>query len=80
MRHIRKCQSELNKAGPQCPEGQEIISEIQLTADLMMSAARIGRSLVSVGRNPNAGLTGYAVVNLGVANLPAVQKTDLANR
>ena len=80
MRHVRKCQTELNKATPQCPEGPEIIAELQLSADLMMSAARIGRTLVGVGKNPSSGLTGLAVINLGVANLPSVQKTDLANR
>lgn len=80
MRHVRKCQTELNKATPHCPEGPEMVSELQLTCDLMMSAARIGRLLVSVGKNPSAGLTGLPVINLGVANLPTVQKTDLANR
>jgi hypothetical protein len=32
------------------------------------------------GKNPNAGHAGYAIVNLGVHNLPATVKTDLANR
>ena len=80
MRHIRKCQGELNKANPQCPDALEVLTELQLSADIMMSACRIGRALVLVGRNPNSSAAGYAVINLGVTNLPLTQKTDLANR
>lgn len=40
---------------------------------------RIGRALVMVGRNPG-NQAGFAVINLGIANLPATSKTDLANK
>ncbi|CAH1790961.1 unnamed protein product [Owenia fusiformis] len=79
MRHIRKCQSELNKADLQHVHDKHIVSELQLTADLMLLACRIGRSLVHIGKRPS-GDAGCAVINLGVANLPATTKTDLANR
>ena len=41
MRHIRKCQSELLKAQLLCAEGSDIVTELQLTADLMLSACRL---------------------------------------
>ncbi len=40
MRHIRKCQSELSKARLSCVDGAAILAEVQLTADLMLSACR----------------------------------------
>lgn len=47
--------------------------------DMMILAARIGRAMVTAGRNPDPH-GGLRVVNLGVTNLSATGKTDLANR
>ncbi|KAL5009145.1 hypothetical protein ScPMuIL_014726 [Solemya velum] len=79
VRHVRKCQSELTSATLQCKQGEQIVSELSLTCDLLIFAARLGRALVLAGRNPG-GHTGYAVVNLGITNLQATTKTDLANK
>ncbi|XP_064621643.1 uncharacterized protein LOC135484263 isoform X2 [Lineus longissimus] len=82
MRHIRKCQSEVQKAKLKCAQSEHIISEVQLTADLMLFACRVGRSLANIGRNPGAAAdaAGLAVINVGIANLLPTTKTDLANR
>ncbi|XP_046749548.1 uncharacterized protein LOC124413185 [Diprion similis] len=55
------------------------IQELQLTADLMLTACRIGRTLIGVGVNPNSNM-GLAVINLGVSNLPPTFRTDIANK
>ncbi|XP_064600438.1 uncharacterized protein LOC135466719 [Liolophura sinensis] len=79
IRHIKRCQVELSNAELYCYNHKEIVTELQLTSDLMLCAVRIGRALVMVGRNPG-NQTGFAVINLGIANLPATSKTDLANK
>lgn len=78
-RHVRKCQTELKTAEIHCRQGANILSELQHTCDLMLLAVKIGRALVTFGRNPN-GQAGCDIVNCGVANLSATVKTDLANR
>ncbi|KAL4238827.1 hypothetical protein ACF0H5_003534 [Mactra antiquata] len=78
-RHVRKCQTELKSVELKCSQSDSIVSELQLTCDLMLLAVKIGRALVVSGRNPS-GQTGCDVVNLGVTNLPPTVKTDLANR
>ena len=40
MRHLRKCQKELTEAQPQCDDGPQIVAELHLTIDLMMSACK----------------------------------------
>ncbi|KAL2715083.1 Tankyrase-1 [Vespula squamosa] len=55
------------------------IQELQLTADLMLTACKIGRTLIVVGINPNSNM-GLAVINLGVCNLPPTFRTDIANK
>lgn len=55
------------------------IQELQLTADLMLTACKIGRTLIGVGVNPNSNM-GLAVINLGVCNLPPTFRTDIANK
>ncbi|XP_033324995.1 uncharacterized protein LOC117219738 [Megalopta genalis] len=55
------------------------LQELQLTADLMLTACRIGRTLIGVGVNPNSNM-GLAVINLGVCNLPPTFRTDIANK
>ncbi|CAL7951857.1 unnamed protein product [Xylocopa violacea] len=55
------------------------IQELQLTADLMLTACKIGRTLIGVGVNPNSNM-GLAVINLGICNLPPTFRTDVANK
>ncbi|CAL1681579.1 unnamed protein product [Lasius platythorax] len=55
------------------------IQELQLTSDLMLTACKIGRTLIGVGVNPNSNM-GLAVINLGVCNLPPTFRTDIANK
>lgn len=78
-RHVRKCQNELKTAELKCTQGASIVAELQHTCDLMLLAVKIGRALVVSGRNPST-QAGCSVVNLGIANLAATVKTDLANR
>lgn len=62
-----------------CRMGEMVIQEIALSIDLMLTACKIGRCLVSVGINPNSNM-GLAVINLGVCNLPPTFRTDIANK
>ncbi|XP_060562168.1 uncharacterized protein LOC132721814 [Ruditapes philippinarum] len=78
-RHVRKCQNELKAAELKCTQGSSIVTELQLTCDLMLLSVKIGRALVVSGRNPSS-QAGCSVVNLGISNLPPTVKTDLANR
>ncbi|XP_043476620.1 uncharacterized protein LOC122507780 [Leptopilina heterotoma] len=55
------------------------MQELQLTADLMLTACKIGRTLIGVGVNPNSNM-GLAVINLGISNLPPTFRTDVANK
>ncbi|CAG2189907.1 unnamed protein product [Mytilus edulis] len=80
VRHLKKCQQEVLKINLTCKDSEHIKKELSLTCDLMIFSARICKSLLLAGKNPMAGHAGYAVVNLGVSNLPATVKTDLANR
>lgn len=59
--------------------GSMEMQELQLTADLMLTACKIGRTLIGVGVNPNSNM-GLAVINLGVCNLPPTFRTDIANK
>ncbi|XP_048734927.2 uncharacterized protein LOC125650577 [Ostrea edulis] len=79
VRHIRKCQQELSNADPQCQERGELMSELNLACEFMLLATRICRSLLITGKNPS-GSSGYAAINLGINNLTATVKTDIANR
>lgn len=56
-----------------------VIQETLLSADLMLTACRIGRALLTIGVNPNSNM-GLAVINLGVQNLPPTFRTDIANK
>lgn len=40
MRHIRKCVSELTKSMLACEQAIEVQAELQLAADLMISACK----------------------------------------
>ncbi|KAL0266782.1 UNVERIFIED_CONTAM: hypothetical protein PYX00_009235 [Menopon gallinae] len=76
---IKKYQKELLKAKLNCSFGDMVIQETLLSADLMLTACRIGRALLSLGVNPNSNM-GLAVINLGVHNLPPTFRTDIANK
>ncbi|XP_071527220.1 uncharacterized protein [Panulirus ornatus] len=56
-----------------------VILELHLAMDMILTACRLGRSLVSLGTNPRSNM-GLAVVNPGVGNLPPTLRTDLANK
>ncbi|XP_023240246.1 uncharacterized protein LOC111638724 [Centruroides sculpturatus] len=79
IRHVKYCQRELQKSKAKCHQNGEIISEIQLATELMLFACRIGKLLISIGRNPNETM-GLAVINVGLVNLPPTSRTDLANK
>ncbi|KAL3874032.1 hypothetical protein ACJMK2_037101 [Sinanodonta woodiana] len=79
IRHMKKCQTELKDSDMKCVQHKEIQAELNFTCDLMMLSAKIGRLLAISGRNPG-GQAGLNVVNLGIANLPATMKTDVANK
>ncbi|XP_046665376.1 uncharacterized protein LOC124357531 isoform X2 [Homalodisca vitripennis] len=76
-KHIKRSQACLMKARPECSE--MVLQELSLTTDLMLTACKIGRSLVAAGMNPNSNM-GLAVINLGVCNLPPTFRTDIANK
>ncbi|XP_069671476.1 uncharacterized protein [Periplaneta americana] len=76
---VKKCQNNLFRAKVQCLFGEMLVQELQLAADLMLTACRIGRTLIGVGANPNSNM-GLAVINLGVCNLPPTFRTDIANK
>ncbi|XP_021936074.1 uncharacterized protein LOC110837829 isoform X2 [Zootermopsis nevadensis] len=78
-KHIKRCQNNLFRAKLRCLFGEMVIQELQLAADLMLTACRIGRTLIGVGTNPNSNM-GLAVINLGVCNLPPTFRTDIANK
>ncbi|XP_054264092.1 uncharacterized protein LOC128987330 isoform X1 [Macrosteles quadrilineatus] len=76
-KHIKRSQTCLMKARPDCSE--TVLQELNLTVDLMLTACKIGRSLVAAGVNPNSNM-GLAVINLGVCHLPPTFRTDVANK
>lgn len=89
MRHVRRAVREGDNAGVQgisqasaaspWPLSTLMVLELHLSMDMIITACRLGRSLVSVGTNPRSNM-GVAVVNPGVGNLPPTLRTDLANK
>ncbi|XP_037782496.1 uncharacterized protein LOC119578901 isoform X1 [Penaeus monodon] len=61
------------------PMSTLVTLELHLAMDMILTACRLGRALVSVGTNPRSNM-GVAVVNPGVGNLPPTIRTDLANK
>ncbi|KAK7077572.1 hypothetical protein SK128_012479 [Halocaridina rubra] len=61
------------------PLASLVTLELHLAMDMILTACRLGRALVTVGTNPRSNM-GVAVVNPGVANLPPTIRTDLANK
>lgn len=80
VRHLKKYELLLQKAKPQCFQNGEIVAELRLAMDLLIFTFKLGRVLVSVGRKPNQSSCGLDIINIGIGNLPAVSRTDLANR
>lgn len=80
-RHIKKCQMALDKSPKDRADNAAVITELQLTMELMSLACKIGKSLVLAGRKPGSQASaGFSVVNFGINNLTATTRTDLANR
>ncbi|XP_037082579.1 uncharacterized protein LOC119103239 [Pollicipes pollicipes] len=79
MKRVRHCLNTLPSARPAHPEGDSLVREVHLTAELMVTAVRICRALVSVGTNPHSNI-GFSVINVGVANLAPTFCTDTANK
>ncbi|XP_043220663.1 uncharacterized protein LOC122381028 isoform X4 [Amphibalanus amphitrite] len=79
LKRVRHTLNSVPSARPGHPEGDKLVREVHLTAELMATAARIGRALISLGTNPHSNL-GYSVINLGVANLAPTFCTDTANK
>ncbi|XP_039293769.1 uncharacterized protein LOC111057243 [Nilaparvata lugens] len=78
-KHIKRSQSCLLRAKLCCNMSDMVVQEMGLSIDLMLTACKIGRCLVSIGVNPNSNM-GLAVINLGVSNLPPTFRTDIANK
>lgn len=78
-KHIKRSQSCILRAKLNCRMVEMVIQEISLSIDLMLTACKIGRCLVSIGINPNSNM-GLAVINLGISNLPPTFRTDIANK
>ncbi|XP_023247490.1 uncharacterized protein LOC106645899, partial [Copidosoma floridanum] len=78
-KQIKRVSHALYEANPTSKFASMEIQELQLTADLMLTACKIGRTLIGVGINPNSNM-GLAVINLGINNLPPTFRTDIANK
>ncbi|KAH0951694.1 hypothetical protein HN011_012504 [Eciton burchellii] len=78
-KQIKRISHSLYEANLSSKFGSMEIQELQLTSDLMLTACKIGRTLIGVGVNPNSNM-GLAVINLGVCNLPPTFRTDIANK
>ncbi|CAG7716281.1 unnamed protein product [Allacma fusca] len=79
IRSIKKCQTSLLLEAKLPREDNPVFDELCLTMELMLLACRIGRSLLAAGMNPRSNM-GLTVVNLGISNLEARIRTDIANK
>ncbi|XP_011505439.1 PREDICTED: uncharacterized protein LOC105368183 isoform X2 [Ceratosolen solmsi marchali] len=78
-KQIKRVSHALYEANPTSKFAFMEIQELQLAADLILTACKIGKTLIGVGINPNSNM-GLAVINLGVNNLPPTFRTDIANK
>lgn len=62
-----------------CYKKDLILKQVQIAHDSALASCRLCKSLISAGRKPSSS-SGCSVVNLGISNLTATAKTDLANR
>ncbi|CAD5111452.1 DgyrCDS761 [Dimorphilus gyrociliatus] len=79
FKKLRASESNLQTCQLHCYKQELILQQAQISHDSVLAACRLCRSLISAGRKPSSG-TGCSVVNVGVSNLTATTKTDLANR
>ncbi|XP_071478511.1 uncharacterized protein [Diadema antillarum] len=79
MRRLRKSQTSLS-AVDKIKLDRRVYIQVHLTLDVMMWACKLVRSLVIAGKKPNAAQSGFNLINVGLANLPATSKTDIANK
>lgn len=90
---IRKSQAQLLRSTSSAASSdsrlEAIRHELQLSSDLLLLAARIGRALISSSANSavNNGMASgdkktkaATITNCGIANLQPTLKTDIANR
>ncbi len=94
MQQIKKAQSHLAKSKPDRTRGKPEIrteslrQEVQLTSELLLLAAKVGRALMVAGANPGGSpsqhhvktKSGLSTINVGVANLAPTFRTDIANK
>jgi hypothetical protein len=80
VRVLQKSQS-VSQEEPSTEQPNNYLREAILINDLIQILVKLGRAMCASGRNPvtENGL-GLSTVNLGVNNLPATVKTDLANK
>ncbi|XP_048586466.1 uncharacterized protein LOC5504174 [Nematostella vectensis] len=71
-RHIRQCQNTIMTAELKCAHGLDILKELDTTADLILFACRICRTML-LAQKQNTEVK-------SVRDLPAINRTDLANR
>lgn len=73
---MKKAQNILLKCKPaKSVRAQSLTQEMFLATELLILAARIGRSLFANGTNSKTD-----VINVGVANLPPTFRSDIANK
>ncbi|XP_070578934.1 uncharacterized protein [Ptychodera flava] len=77
--HARRCQNLLSKA-VKTTHNSLVLAELQVTTDLLLLTCKILRSLVLAGQNPVKSGTGLPVINVGLSNLSATTRTDIANK
>nr|XP_006823757.1 PREDICTED: uncharacterized protein LOC102810406 [Saccoglossus kowalevskii] len=77
--HARRCQNVLSKA-VKTTHNSLLLSELQVTTDLLLLTSKVGKALVLSGLNPNKSGAGYPVINVGLSNLSATSRTDIANK
>ncbi|XP_077999420.1 uncharacterized protein LOC144452238 [Glandiceps talaboti] len=77
--HARRCQNLLGKA-VKTTYNSIVLAELQVTTDLLLLMCKVVRALVIAGQNPDKSNTGLPVINVGLANLSATTRTDIANK
>ncbi len=95
MQQIKKAQSHLVKSKPNHKPDvrtESFRQELQLTSEILLLSAKVGRALMVAGANPahqNSSKNsspvkeitgGVATINVGVSNLPPTFRTDIANK
>ena len=80
LQRMLRSLGEAKKALPYRYDLALAVAEVQLVAELMILAARLGQALCLHGASPATQSPALLpVINVGVANLPLTARTDLAN-